>query len=64
MSSTLGEIVPAYGTAGQGSNKIVVNYATLNSTGGVTGMSTFPKIATIKWTDFTSIVITDTVTPI
>lgn len=64
LSSTLGEIVPAYGTAGQGSNKIVVNYATLNSTGGVTGMSTFPKIATIKWTDFTSIVITDTVTPI
>lgn len=64
LSSTLGEIVPAYGTAGQGSDRIVVNYATLNSTGGLTGMSTFPKITTIKWTDFTSIVITDTVTPI
>lgn len=61
LSSTLGETVPAYGTAGQGSDRIVVNYATLTSTGGLTGMSTFPKITTIKWTNFTSIVITDTV---
>lgn len=64
LSSTIGEIVPAYGTAGEGSSEMAVNYATLNSEGGITGMSTFPKIATIKWTNFVSLAITDTVTEI